>query len=275
TFKKIPGILKRHKDESYFSAGNWRDGDGAYKRIHPVIAPYDVNVVFYPQALKVMHRHAKLLLLDAKEIEQLIEKWARVKDWFRFNNPDGQPAYALALYDIRAEEDGVEYKKLMANHTDEAYEMFYGDPDEGDVVSFCQRLLDADYFYTPSGPTVVGANDGYPTTVYHGRVIWTKQTAFTVAGLERQLKLAKSKKWRSETAGLITEAIESMATASIKAWSELGAVPELHYDDNGVAKRYDEQPEADGPMNLVQLWSAIGARRIIRAYQEVARYAAK
>ncbi|HSX48556.1 MAG TPA: hypothetical protein VLF41_03605, partial [Candidatus Nanoarchaeia archaeon] len=46
TFKKIPGILKRHKDESYFSAGNWRDGDGAYKRIHPVIAPYDVNVVF-------------------------------------------------------------------------------------------------------------------------------------------------------------------------------------------------------------------------------------
>ena len=46
----------------------------------------------------------------------------------------------------------------------------------------------------------------------------------------------------------------------------MGAIPELHYDDNGTPRLYTDQTATEGTMNLVQLWSAMGARCIIRAY---------
>lgn len=260
TFKKIPDIFRRHKKDVYYGAGNWRDSTQAFKMVHPVIAPYDVNAVFYPEALKIIKQHAKFFGESADKLELLIERWSKVKDLFRFTNADGTPAYALALYDVKQEND-LEFRRLEVNHTDEAYGLFYGHPDEADVVSFCKRLQDAKYFYTPVGPTIVGAGDGYSTLQYHGKVIWTKQTAFVVAGLARLLKEGR---YSPKTRELMTQALIVTGQASVNAIHELNAATELHYAKAGKARFYNEQKKAEGPMNKVQLWSAIGARSIIR-----------
>ncbi|HUC20156.1 MAG TPA: hypothetical protein VMR98_01515, partial [Candidatus Polarisedimenticolaceae bacterium] len=265
TFKELPHLLRRHREEQYYVKGNWRDSDWAYRQIHPQLAPYDVNAVFYPEALKLMQIHATLLGLSLQETKAAALKWSDTKAHFRFTNPDGKDAYALALYDIHSLEPG-DYQMLKVNHLDEAYDLFYGQPSMEDIVSFAGRLLDPDYFYTASGPLVVGRNQGYNNSFYHGEVIWTKQTAFTVAGLQNQLKRAKSQRWPQAAQTLIHEALTATAKASIAAFLNLGAIPELHYDDNGRPRLFTDQPTTDGVMNLVQLWSAVGARRIIRAY---------
>jgi hypothetical protein len=270
TFKKMPSKLRRHKHEEYYGAGNWRDSTLAYQVVSPIVAPYDVNVVFYPQALRLIRQHAVLLKADLKRVDKLIRKWSKVDDKYRFVNSDGSTAYALALYDVEQTADKATYKTLCVNHTDEAYNLFYGQPDEATLVSFAERLLDPAYFYTASGPTVVGHGEGYDTTYYHGEVIWTKQTAFIVAGLYRQLERTDTT-WQPETKTLITKAALATAKANLEAVRKLGVVPELHYDLKGVPHLYDDQPEAEGPMNAVQLWSAVGIRRIMRIYNELTK----
>lgn len=269
TFKKIPKLLRRHKYDEYYGAGNWRDSETAFKNIHQVIAPYDVNVVFYPRALQLIAEHAKNLGADVGHVKELQAKWQQVRDWYRFENRDGKSAYALGLYEIGDDPDKTHPKQLKVNHLDEAYDLFYNQPSRADVISFAKRILDPKYFYTKSGPTIVGAGDGYNTSQYHGRVIWTKQTAFAVAGLERQLERAKSSRWSMADRTVIAKAALKTAEASIEAWLRLGSIPELHYDRGGVPHFYNDQPATEGPMNFVQLWSAVGARRIIRSFLEV------
>jgi hypothetical protein len=266
TFKKMPILLRRHKHDEYYLSGNWRDSEAAFKRIHPVVAPYDVNVVFYPRALELIRRHAQMLQVDPERADKLVHKWAQVREWYRFTNPDGLPAYGLALYDIRPGPRGLRHKLMAVNHTDEAYELFYGTPTEAEVASFARRLLSPKYFYTKSGPLVVGVGQGYNTTQYHGEVIWTKQTAYIVAGLSRQLTRGEHEDWKMSTLKLIRRAALKTAIVSIRAFVKLGEIPELHYDRDGQPRPYDDQPNAEGPMNKVQLWSAVGARRIIKEY---------
>jgi len=272
TFKKIPRLMRRHKYDEYYSAGNWRDSETAFLKVHAVLAPYDVNVVFYPHALEIIHKHAKTLGVDQTKISELLHKWSQVRDWYRFKNHDGTTAYALALYNVKEAKDGkVSYDQLAVNHLDEAYDLFYNQPSATEVASFAKRIASKNYFYTKSGPTIVGAKDGYTTDQYHGRVIWTKQTAFAVAGLARQLTRAKRQHWPKAQQTAIEKAITSTAKASIDAWLRLGSVPELHYDKAGTPHYYNDQPTTEGPMNLVQLWSAVGARRIIKTYLEITR----
>ncbi len=262
TFKKIPELFRRHRTEEYYQAGNWRDSERAYKMIHPVIAPYDVNVVFYPEALKLLLKHARWFGLSRSKLRGLVEKWQGNKDLYRFENPDGKSAMALALFDVIELKGKLRYRRLEVNHIDEAYELFYGSSVETDLVSFCDRLLDKNYFFTPAGPTLVGADDGYTTLDYHGRVSWTKQTAFVTAGLVKQLR---SRRFSPKTNALIEKALEATCKAGISALEKLGAT-ELHFY-NGKPQYYDDQPRAEGPMNKVQLWSAVGARQIEHDYQ--------
>ncbi len=42
--------------------------------------------------------------------------------------------------------------------------LLYGYPSRADCVSFAKRLLDPKYFYSESGPILVGRNQGYTTT---------------------------------------------------------------------------------------------------------------
>ncbi len=119
TFKKMPTLLRRHKHDEYFDAGNWRDSKRAFKKVHQLVAPYDVNVVFYPQALSLIKKHAKWLEVDPDQLSRLVNKWDRVRDWYRFKNHDGQMAYALALYDIKPNPGKIPtFKQLVVNHID-------------------------------------------------------------------------------------------------------------------------------------------------------------
>lgn len=267
TFKHIPDALRRHKDDRhYYPSGNWRDSDDAFQKIHPVVAPYDVNAVFYPEALKMVARHHKLLGVDKTKADLLAAKWAGAKERFRFTNPDGSTAFAIALYDVKQAKEDLLYRKLEVNHTDEAYDLYYGDPTEADSVSFARRLLDPNYFFTESGPLIVGRRQGYTTRQYHGEVIWLKQTAYAVAGLARQLDAGKSQGWSRQSLQLLHRAAKTLAQTSLDACRQLDLAPELYIDRGGKAGRYDLQPGVGWPMNQVQLWSAVGIRRIIREY---------
>jgi hypothetical protein len=262
-FKKLP------TGSGYYLSGNWRDSEWAYKKISPIIAPFDVNVVFYPVALKMIKKFQKTLNLK-ENLDSLIKYWQGQREKFSFVNPDKRPAYALALYGIKKNHQLI-FKKMRVNHLDEAYLFAYDEATRKEVKSFCQRLLDPRYFYTPSGPLIIAKNNnfGYTTNEYHGLVIWTKQTAFTILGLSKHLKIAMINNWPLGIQALIKRTILKICDDSLNTFISLGGVPELHWDDNGKPRLFSEQPEIHLRMSKVQLWSAVGARRIIRKYYEI------
>ena len=265
TFNKLALPFKRHRGDEYYLAGNWRDSLMAYQRVGPVIAPYDVNAVFYPEALKIIAANANALMVDEPEAAELAQVWESKSDLFRFNDAHGRPAMALALYGDVGTRELKDFTQLQVSHLDEAYACAYGSPDRDGVMSFAERLASAEYFYTPSGPTVVARAQGYDHSQYHGEVIWAKQTAFVIIGLERQLRRAEREDWPTGDRRELARVIELTARASINAFTALGSIPELHYDDNGTATHYSDQPRPEGQVNTVQLWSAAGARPIMLA----------
>ncbi|HEX7018074.1 MAG TPA: hypothetical protein VF209_04175, partial [Patescibacteria group bacterium] len=66
----------------------------------------------------------------------------------------------------------------------------------------------------------------------------------------------------------IKNAIIVTSEASFKGWEDLQAVPELYYfdDQSSRARFYTDQEEYEGQMSLIQLWSSVGCRRIMREY---------
>lgn len=270
TFKKLPKE-KQTPAQKYWLSGNWRDSGWAYKQIHQIIAPFDINCVFYPGALKVLKNFQERLGMEIKDIDKLIKKWDKIKDYYRFKNEDGSQAYALALYDIQKKGRKLNYRSLQVNHLDEAYLYTYSERSKEEIRSFCERLLDSDYFYTKSGPLVIAENNryGYTTQEYHGLVIWMKQTAFCVLGLSRHLKLGIAAGWNKELLKLIKKTILALGESVLYVIDTLQAIPELHYDKNGIPHHYTDQPFVSGAMSKVQLWSAVGARRVIRKYHEL------
>ncbi len=226
-FKKLPD------SSGYYLSGNWRDSEWAFKKISPIIAPFDVNVVFYPLALKTIKDFTKVLGLKIIGLNNLIIKREKQRKDFYFLNSDGLPAYALALYGEK--KNGLVFKKMKVNHLDESYLYAYRQASIKEIKSFCQRLLDPRYFYTPSGPLIVAKNNkfGYTTTEYHGLVVWTKQTAFTVLGLSKHLKIAIINNWPKDIQSLIKKTIIKICDDAINVFIKLGAIPEVHYDKNG------------------------------------------
>lgn len=274
TFKKIPEKLRKNEEE-YYPFGNWRDSHWAFKKIDPIIAPFDVNCVFYPAALLTIKKFQSKLGLQkrAKEIDRLIKKWTDKKIDYKFINKNKRDriGYALCLYGTKKKKGGVSFDKMKINNLDEAYLYTYLDGTQKEIRSFCERLLSKEYFYTPSGPMVIAKNNkyGYTTQEYHGLVIWTKQTAFCVLGLSRHLKKALTENWPKDLQKLIKKTLLNICEDTIKTFAELKAVPEVHFDERGTPKFFNEQPEAYYRMSKVQLWSAVGARRIIRKYYEL------
>ncbi|MFA6296885.1 MAG: hypothetical protein WC663_06015 [Patescibacteria group bacterium] len=272
-FKKLPKELQT-KDKKYYEMGDWRDSEWSYKKISPKIAPFDVNVVFYPEALRVLKDYQEKLGMTIPDIDDLIKKWNKVKGYYKFKNEDGLLAYALALYDVEGEKKGkkIKYKQYKVNHIDESYLYTYCDGSKNEIESFCKRLLDKKYFYTDAGPVLVGQSDkaGFTTMDYHGLVIWTKQTAYIVLGLSKHLKKSIVEEWDKDLQKLIKKTLLVTCENMIKAFDKLKMIPELHYcDDQGKARFWTEQSNVGGRMSKVQLWSAVGARRIIRKYYEL------
>ncbi|MDQ3238978.1 MAG: hypothetical protein M3P33_00500 [bacterium] len=237
--------------------GNWRDSPGAFKNVKGKIAPFDVNAVFYPAALAQILQHHSILHIEPEIVLPLIKKWQQISQSYKFIDQSGESGFALCIY-------GDKQKILSVHHTDEAYLMLYGWPSREDVASFARRTLNTEYFYTESGPIIVGKHQGYSTSMYHGEVIWPKQSALVVAGLKRQLDRAFYEEWPFEMIILLRTATTQTAKNSIKAFIELDSIPELYYDNSGHPKRYDTQTIRDGQVSYIQLWSTIGFRRILR-----------
>ncbi len=258
TFKPIKG-----QEDDYYKVGNWRDSEQAYPSQRIPLAPYDVNCVFYPQCLLEIREHSDYFeITDIEEIQNLIDKWNKNKDKFRMYHPDDLIGYSLALH-------GQKHKPLPTPHLDESYDMFYGDPSLEEVISFAIKLIDSDYFFTPGGPILVAADeDDFDTTQYHGKVIWPKQSAYCTAGLVRQIKRGLSESWGVDILQILKESVIKTCEASFKGWQDIGYVPELYYfnKQENKSKPYTAQEEYEGQMSSIQLWSSVGARRMIRDY---------
>lgn len=264
TFKKLPAKSRRGGLQ-YYVSGNWRDSEWAFKKIGADIAPFDVNAVFYPKALAVLKKYRRALSIPAGDLDALIEKWQAKERAFRFTNPDGLSAYALAAYGIKGRGASLRCNLLAVNHLDESYRYTYAISDRDHIASFCKRLCSPAYFYTPFGPLLVASNNthGYTPHEYHGQVIWMKQAAYAILGLSKHLKLAVVERWPEDTQRLIKEAMLRVSTGVIDACVKLNAIPELHWVEGGSPKFFPVSS------SKVQLWSAIGIRRIIRKYLEL------
>lgn len=266
--QRKPITFKKKTANQYYLSGNWRDSGWAYKQLSPVVAPFDVNAVFYPKALQVLHNKEHLLNLKAKDLHSILDDWMEVKEQYRFTNPDGRSAFGLALLDTTAKWSDKKKRRLLdVNHLDESYYFTYLDGTAQEVGSFVDRLLDPNYFYTPSGPVLVAKNNtyGYTSEEYHGEVIWTKQVAYTLLGLSKHLKTAVIQEWPLPLKRKIKQAIIKTSENMIRVYDRLGYIPEVHLDMNGKPALPND-PEG---VSRVQLWSAVGARRIFRKYHDM------
>jgi len=257
SFKRLPNY------DGYYLVGNWRDSEQAFINQKSPLSPYDVNCVFYPEALRQIKTYSKYLEIshDAS-IDKLIQKWDRNKQKYRLFHDKDTLGYSLALH-------GKKNLPIPVAHLDESYDLFYNRPSIEEVDSFARKVIDPDYFFTPAGPILVDADaPEYSTRQYHGKVIWPKQVGFVVAGLARQYKYGIKNQWPQIILEHIVNAILITAQSSINAWKTLKLVPELYYYDSQsqTAKLYTDQENYEGQMSLVQLWSAVSARRIIREY---------
>lgn len=269
-FKELPPKLQK-PGEKYQKSGNWRDSSWAFKKIAEGIAPFDVNAVFYPEALKVLKDFQEKLGIRIADIDKLILKWQDKKKEYLFKNSDGKIAYALALYNSDPKSKKSLWKRMEVNHLDESYLYTYSAASKEEAESFCDRLLDKKYFYTESGPMLIAKNNtyGYTTAEYHGLVIWVKQTAFTILALSRTLKMAIIEEWDKELIRKIKKTILITSENTLGAFEKMGSIPELYWDDSGKARLFSDQPNVQASLSKVQLWSAVGARRIIRKYYQL------
>ncbi len=263
-------VFKKHND-----TGNWRDSADAFKKVSEVIAPFDVNAVFYPKALHSIKNNYKKLGFnksDIPEINKIYQKWKDKRKEYEFKNEDGSSAYALALYGIKDKESGkFKYKKMELNHIDESYLYTYCVGAKEELESFCKRLLDADYFYTKLGPLITAKKSKYFYTPqeYHGLTIWIKQTAFVVLGLSKHLKLSIIENWPVSSQRMLKETILKITEDTLSAVEQMGSIPEVYADIDGKPMPYYDLTGNKNKGSEVQLWSAVGIRRIIRKYYEL------
>ncbi len=275
-FKRRPRSAQM-PGEPYYLVGNWRDSTWAYKKVHPHVAPFDVSGVLYPEALREIALLQRKLKLQVPGLATLVKRWSTKASLFAFTNGDRLPAYALAIYnfkqDLRTPTSKLKLPLLKVNHLDECYRYALGEGTEAELVSFCKRLQDPHYFWTGSGPTLIAANNGlgYTSQEYHGLVVWTKQVAFTVMGLTRHLDRAAARHWAPSTSALLHTTARDLCRTMVHAFAKLKAIPELHYDDHGTPHLFTDQQAVGERMSKVQLWSAVGARRIFREYAKLSR----
>ena len=273
-------ILKQSKEKNhitfkkYNDTGNWRDSGDAFRKISEVVAPFDVNAVFYPKALRsIKNNYKKLGFKDNEisDIKEVYEKWKDKRKEYEFQNEDGSLAYAIALYGTWGKDGKFAYKKMELNHADESYLYTYCRGNRRELESFCKRLLNSDYFYTKSGPLITAKKSKYFYTSqeYHGLVIWIKQTAFIVLGLSKHLKLSIIEGWPVSMQRMIKETILKITEDTLSAVEQMGSIPEVYADINGKPVPYYDLTGNKNKGSEVQLWSAVGIRRIIRKYYEL------
>jgi hypothetical protein len=270
-------IVLREEQWGRRDAGAWRDSKYAYSMLGQPIADFAVNAVFYPAALRAIKKFRlklKMAPREVKDVDSLIQKWDDIRNLYSYRTRDGHSCFALALGGAQRRGGQLIFTRFEVTHTDEAYYLLYLEPTREEVMSFVGRLLDPNYFYTPSGPLVIGAQQPeYTTRLYHGKVIWTKQTALISAAIMRQIERARKEKWPKEQLQQLEQVVSALFNSALSSFASLGEIPELHIDDVGQPRFFDDQIDVEVAANRVQLWSAVGARRIIRDYYQLIRNA--
>lgn len=255
--------FKKKKDnENYYRVGNWRDSNSAYPGQESPLAPYDVNCVFYPLCLRIISDYNALFQFDEIELDQLIKKWQTHKGKYRMYHPDNIIGYSIALH-------GKKNKPMPISHLDESFDLFYGNPSFHEVDSFAKKIINPNYFYTPVGPLLVASDEmDFSTYHYHGKVIWPKQSAFSIAGLTLQYKRGVNEDWPDEILKQIRNAIIVTSEACFEGWQDLGYAPELYYYDllEDKARLYTDQVDYEAQMSNIQLWSSVAVKRIMNDY---------
>lgn len=269
--KELISFKQISDTEEYHLVGNWRDSLRAYPAQKSPLSPYDVNCVFYPMALRVIREfHQFFGVTDLTKLNETVEKWGKQKAKFRLYHSPSLIGYTLALH-------GKKHLPLPIAHLDESYDMFYGMPSLEEIVSFAEKVMDPNFFYTPVGPMLVDVDDeNFTTGDYHGKVIWPKQAAYCVAGLNKQFRRGIREGWPWPVIEKIKAAVIMTAEACFKGWEDLGGiVPELYYYDEKQrrARFYTDQEQYEGQMSLIQLWSSVGCRRIMQDYASVKKIA--
>lgn len=270
TNQELISFKKINDNDQYNLVGNWRDSLRAYPAQKSPLSPYDVNCVFYPQALRTIREFYLFFEVeDLVRLNTLIDRWDLQKQKFRLYHSQSLIGYSLALH-------GKRHVPLPIAHLDESYDLFYGTPSLEEIVSFAQKVMDPDFFYTPVGPLLVDVDDEHFTTrEYHGKVIWPKQAAFVVAGLAKQFRRGLKEGWPWPVIEQIKAAVMMTSESCFVAWEQLGCVPELYYYDEKQkrARFYIDQENIEGQMSLIQLWSSVGCRRIMQEYAGVKKIA--
>ncbi len=261
TFKEI-----QNEPGAYYKVGNWRDSEDAFYQHEQPLAPYDVNCVFYPEALRTIWRFREMLhISQTRQLRKIMRRWASVHYQYLLTEPLHIQGYALALH-------GNPLRTLKIAHIDEGYALFYGQPSLEDVVSFAKRMMSPKYFYTPVGPILVSQKNPYlDERHYHGKVIWPKQAAFAIAGMAKQYRKGMKYSWPEVVMDTLYQSITLNCEASLRGFEQLEAIPELYYYDRDLdkARFYVDQEAAEGQMSLLQLWSAVGFLRIVREYAAI------
>ncbi|KKQ94962.1 MAG: hypothetical protein UT66_C0016G0009 [candidate division CPR2 bacterium GW2011_GWC1_39_9] len=271
TFKKKTEKEKLFLEDEFWQAGNWRDSASAYSGATAPIAPFDVNVVYMPAALKLLSKHKEDLNLKIPDIDELIAKWEGNYRRFKFENKDKMDGLALAIFNVQDKGEYLNYKQLKVNHLDESFYFVYLDGNEKKAVDFAKKMISKKYFYTPAGPTLVDHRSGYSTKEYHGEVIWIKQVAFAVMGLYRMYEKGISENWEEKNLKIIKKAIVVTSENIFSAVAILKGMPELYYYNKDLDRPafYDTQEGIEAQMSKLQLWSAVGIRQIIRIYYKI------
>ncbi len=151
---------------------------------------------------------------------------------------------------------------VVVPHTDVAFTLFYGHPDEqrlGDIVSLLERPFPYG-LATPGGlliaSPVFSPEPGHARSLgfgqYHGLVVWSWPSAMMQFGLLRQQ--GRFPALEPRIAGLLQGIKESEARVGPLATSELWAIG---LDDSGITWRAYGVAGDQAESNAMQLWSTV------------------
>lgn len=218
SFANAPRLF-RSLGPSYPSP-TWRDSGDGFANAKGVIAPYEVNAVWYPSALRALGAHPEVFAVDPKKVAALLLRWQKLPDKFQYEDAEKSQCFSLALI-------GKNSDQLKINTLDEGYGLLFGKIDQDDAFHFAQRLSNPKYFYSSAGPILTSANDErFTQEQKYGKLIWTKQVAIALKGIQKHLELKPH--LAPSQARELRDTINRASTNTLSALTKIGRLTESH-----------------------------------------------
>ncbi len=264
------------------SVGQWRDsnqglGNGRY--------PYDVNAVLMPSALRDVAYLSESLLDKpklAKRAKSLRTTWKDVHEHFRVSLSAEEANARASSYlkevgldqrRVVPREHGVEFaaialdasgKPIPIMHSDEGFELAFGDPSPERASQIVERAMETFPFGLNSEAGMLIAvptfappqlRKMFSSDHYHGTVSWSWHYALYDLGIQRQLALGGSNK-----TGALKRADQWLTSAmkKVEPWldNELWTWTRAKDRARMEPQAYGVTASAHSESNLAQAWSA-------------------